>query len=66
MSERIFLYQIFYDQSTKASLERGYRPESRVLDGPINVKGWKPENSSREFKSMSAGERNLRRVMSAS
>jgi hypothetical protein len=26
MSERIFLYQIFYDQSTKASLERGYRP----------------------------------------
>ena len=26
MSERIFLYQIFYDLPTKASLERGYRP----------------------------------------
>jgi penicillin-binding protein 1A len=44
------------------ALERGYRPDSRVLDGPINVKGWKPENSSREY----FGEVSLTRALSLS
>ncbi len=44
------------------ALERGYRPESKVLDGPINVKGWKPENSSREY----FGEVSLTRALSLS
>jgi penicillin-binding protein 1A len=44
------------------AIERGYRPDSRVLDGPINVKGWKPENSSREF----FGEVSLARGLSLS
>lgn len=45
-----------------SALERGYRPDSRVLDGPINIKGWKPENSSREF----LGEVSLTRALSLS
>lgn len=32
-----------------AALERGLRPDTRRLDGPINVKGWRPENSSRDY-----------------
>ena len=32
-----------------AALERGLRPDSVRLDGPINVKGWKPENYTHEY-----------------
>jgi penicillin-binding protein 1A len=31
------------------SLNRGYTPDSPLLDGPINIKGWKPENYTREY-----------------
>jgi penicillin-binding protein 1A len=31
------------------ALERGFTPQSPVLDGPINIKGWKPENYTREY-----------------
>jgi penicillin-binding protein 1A len=31
------------------ALERGMTPESGVLDAPINIKGWKPENYTREY-----------------
>jgi penicillin-binding protein 1A len=31
------------------ALDRGYMPESPILDAPINIKGWKPENYSREY-----------------
>jgi penicillin-binding protein 1A len=44
------------------AIERGYRPDSRVLDAPVNVKGWRPENSSREF----FGEVTLTRALSLS
>jgi penicillin-binding protein 1A len=30
------------------ALERGYGPDSPLLDAPINIKGWKPENYTRE------------------
>lgn len=32
-----------------AALERGLTPETIRDDGPINVKGWRPENYSREY-----------------
>ncbi|MFO1169206.1 MAG: penicillin-binding protein 1A [Rhodoblastus sp.] len=32
-----------------AALERGLTPETVREDGPINVKGWRPENYSREY-----------------
>ncbi len=32
-----------------AALERGLTPDSVREDGPINVKGWQPENYSREY-----------------
>jgi penicillin-binding protein 1A len=32
-----------------AALERGYEPTSPLLDAPINIKGWKPENYTREY-----------------
>jgi penicillin-binding protein 1A len=31
------------------ALDRGYTPESGILDAPINIKGWKPENYTREY-----------------
>jgi penicillin-binding protein 1A len=31
------------------ALERGYTPDSPLLDAPINIKGWKPENYTREY-----------------
>ncbi len=31
-----------------AALERGYTPDSPLLDAPVNIKGWKPENYTRE------------------
>jgi penicillin-binding protein 1A len=31
------------------ALERGLTPDTVRLDGPISVKGWKPENYSREY-----------------
>jgi len=32
-----------------AALERGLTPDTVREDGPINVKGWRPENYSREY-----------------
>ncbi|MFV0281390.1 MAG: PBP1A family penicillin-binding protein [Rhodoblastus sp.] len=32
-----------------AALERGMTPETVREDGPINIKGWRPENYSREY-----------------
>jgi len=31
------------------ALDRGFTPDSPLLDAPINIKGWKPENYSREY-----------------
>ncbi len=31
------------------ALERGLRPDTRRLDGPINIRGWRPENSNRNY-----------------
>jgi penicillin-binding protein 1A len=31
------------------ALERGYTPDSPLMDAPINIKGWKPENYTREY-----------------
>lgn len=31
------------------ALEKGLHPGSRRLDGPISVRGWRPENSSRSY-----------------
>jgi len=31
------------------ALEHGYTPDSPLLDAPINIKGWKPENYGREY-----------------
>ena len=39
-----------------AALEAGYTPDSRVIDTPVNINGWKPRNSS----GRNAGEVNLR------
>ena len=33
-----------------AALERGLTPETMRDDSPINVRGWRPENSSREYQ----------------
>ncbi len=44
------------------ALERGMTPESGVLDAPINIKGWKPENYSREY----FGEVTLQKALSLS
>ncbi len=33
-----------------AALERGLTPQDIREDGPVNVRGWRPENSSREFQ----------------
>jgi penicillin-binding protein 1A len=32
-----------------AALENGYTPDSPLLDAPINIKGWRPENYTREY-----------------
>jgi penicillin-binding protein 1A len=32
-----------------AALERGYGPDSMITDGPVNIRGWKPENYTREY-----------------
>lgn len=32
-----------------AALEAGYRPTSAVYDGPINIRGWSPQNSSGRY-----------------
>ncbi len=39
-----------------AALEAGYTPDSRVVDTPVNIDGWRPRNSS----GRNAGEINLR------
>ncbi len=31
------------------ALERGLHPESRRLDGPVNIRGWRPENASHKY-----------------
>ncbi|MBM3606941.1 MAG: PBP1A family penicillin-binding protein [Alphaproteobacteria bacterium] len=45
-----------------AALERGLRPDSRRLDAPVNVRGWKPENASRNYH----GEVTLTRALALS
>jgi penicillin-binding protein 1A len=32
-----------------AALRQGYSPESEVLDAPVDVKGWEPENFGRQY-----------------
>lgn len=32
-----------------AALRQGYSPESEVLDAPVDVKGWEPENYGRHY-----------------
>ena len=32
-----------------AALDRGFTPDSPLMDAPINIKGWKPENYTREY-----------------
>ncbi len=32
-----------------AALRQGYSPESEVLDAPVDVKGWQPENYGRHY-----------------
>ena len=44
------------------ALERGYTPDSPLMDAPINIKGWKPENYSREY----FGEVTMQKALSAS
>jgi penicillin-binding protein 1A len=44
------------------ALERGQTPDSTVLDAPINIKGWKPENYTREY----FGEVTLQKALSMS
>jgi len=39
-----------------AALENGYSPDSLILDGPINIKGWSPKNYTRKYR----GEVSLR------
>lgn len=31
------------------ALERGLNPDSRRVDGPVNIRGWRPENSNRKY-----------------
>ncbi|QWC57372.1 PBP1A family penicillin-binding protein [Erythrobacter sp. 3-20A1M] len=39
-----------------AALEAGYKPDDRVVDGPVTIKGWSPKNSGGGY----AGEMNVR------
>ena len=39
-----------------AALEAGYTPDDRVVDEPVTIQGWSPQNSGRTF----AGEINVR------
>src|ERR1700712_1181033 len=39
-----------------AALEAGHTPADMMVDGPVDIQGWKPRNSSRKF----SGEINLR------
>ncbi|MGE3247088.1 MAG: transglycosylase domain-containing protein, partial [Beijerinckiaceae bacterium] len=31
------------------ALERGLRPDTRRLDGPLNIRGWRPENAHKNY-----------------
>lgn len=33
-----------------AALEKGFSPSSPILDAPINIDGWRPENYSNQYK----------------
>jgi penicillin-binding protein 1A len=44
------------------ALERGLTPDSPILDAPINIKGWKPENYTREY----LGEVTLQKALAQS
>lgn len=35
-----------------SALEAGYRPDSAVYDGPVNIRGWSPHNSSGRYSGM--------------
>lgn len=45
-----------------AALEKGLTPESVREDAPINVRGWRPENSNREYQ----GQMTLQRALAQS
>ncbi len=44
------------------ALDRGHSPESPLLDAPINIKGWKPENYTRDY----SGEVSMQKALSLS
>jgi penicillin-binding protein 1A len=44
------------------ALDRGFTPESPLMDAPINIKGWKPENYTREY----FGEVTMQRALAMS
>ena len=33
-----------------AALEAGHRPEDTLVDGPVNINGWKPRNNDRVYR----------------
>jgi penicillin-binding protein 1A len=45
-----------------AALEKGWTPDTPVLDAPIRIKGWQPENFTREY----FGEVPLRKALALS
>ncbi len=45
-----------------AALEAGFRPEDKVVDGPVNINGWQPKNSGGNY----AGEMTLRNAFAYS
>jgi penicillin-binding protein 1A len=45
-----------------AALENGYTPDSPLMDAPINIKGWRPENYTREY----FGEVTMQKALAAS
>lgn len=45
-----------------AALEKGWMPDDPLLDAPINIRGWTPENYTREY----FGEVPLRRALAMS
>jgi penicillin-binding protein 1A len=45
-----------------AALEGGFRPDDKVVDGPVNINGWQPKNSGGNY----AGEMTLRNAFAYS
>ena len=44
------------------ALQDGWKPEDKIIDGPINIGGWKPENYDRKYR----GEVTLREALAKS